>query len=494
MLLERIQATLSGAGLPGGIRHIAVAVSGGADSTATALALHHLWAPLGIRLTLVHIDHTLPEAEAPGDAAFVRRLADRLGAAFANRVVDVRAEMARSGESLEMAARRLRYAALAAAARDAGADALALGHNADDQLETLLLRLARGTGPRGLGGMAPLTCPDGALPIVRPLLDCPRAAIRAWLRAQDVEWLEDPTNDGDEVLRNRVRHHVLPAFYKALGEHARNGTLRSMALLRDEERDWLAHTEREALCAVRTHRGEGAMDSTRGVREVGGEGTMDSSRGVRGVGGEGALSCEAIAALPRPLARRVCLLALQKAGVPAALQTFDAVERLCTLATAPVNGTRQLDLGAGFRAIRVYDSLRIEGSAEPVVAESAHCRSRLTAVAAEGFRRPLRADPRDRPAVASVSRAAIPDPGLLSVRRVRPGDRIRPVGAPGSRKIADILVDRKMPRAERKRVEVVCLGERVAWLPGHAVDAAFAVESATAPSWTLTLEREEDRP
>ena len=471
MLLERIHATLSGAGLPGGIRHVAVAVSGGADSTATALALHRLWSPLGIRLTLVHIDHTLPEAESPGDAAFVRGLADRLGAAFANRVVDVRAEMARTGESLEMAARRLRHAALADAAREIGADAIALGHNADDQVETLLLRLARGTGPRGLGGMAPLTRPEGSPAILRPLLDCPREAMRGWLRDEGIPWLEDPTNADDDMLRNRVRHHVLPALYEALGERARDGVLRSMALLRDEERDWLAPAERNAIRATRAKMEQAEEEH-----------------------GDNALRCEAVAALPRPLARRVCLLALQGAGVPAALQTFDAVERLVTFATAAADGTRQLDLGAGFRAVRVYDLLRIERSSATAVAESARCRAALAAVAAEGFRRPLRASPLDRPAVASVSRTAVPDAGLLFVRGVRPGDRIRSVGAPGSRKIADILVDRKIPAADRARVEVVCLGERVVWLPGHAVDAAFAVESATAPSWTLTLNREEVRP
>ena len=461
MLLERIQATLSGAGLPGAVRCASVAVSGGADSTAAALALHRLWAPLGIRLALVHVDHTLPEAESPGDAAFVQDLAERLGAVFENRVVDVRAEMARTGESLEMAARRLRHSALADAARAVGADVLALGHNADDQLETLLLRLARGTGPRGLGGMDVLTRPAaGAIPVVRPLLDCPRAAIRDWLRAEGFDWLEDPTNATDEVLRNRVRHHVLPALFDALGEGARDGALRSMAILREEERDWLGHAERAALRAVR---GEGAEP----------------------------LRCPALAALPRPLARRVCLLALQQAGVPASHQTFDAVERLVALATANADGTRRLDLGAGFRAVRTYDSLRIERIAE---AESGHCRTRLDAVPSEGFRRPGRADPLARPAVASVSRRAVPDPGRLSVRRVRPGDRIRPVGSPGSRKIADILVDRKIPSDARERVEVVCLGERVAWLPGHAVDAAFSVESADAPSWTLTLDWEEVRP
>ena len=514
MLLERIQATLSGAGLPGGARSVAVAVSGGADSIATAIALHHLWSPLGIRLSLIHVDHTLPEAESPRDAAFVRALAERLGAAFANRVVDVRPEMAATGESLEMTARRLRHAALRDVAVESRAELLALGHNADDQIETLLLRLARGSGPRGLGGMAPAEpLPENGGPrVIRPLLDCPRADIRDWLRAEGVAWLDDPTNDADDVQRNRIRHHVLPALFDALGHAARDGILRTMALLRDEQREWLSHAECAALNAARI----GADGISRGVRGVrGGCWDADGTQASVGnpcypchpceaialrVGAEASapLRCPAIAALPRPLARRVCLLAMQAAGVPPALQTFAAVERVRALADGPTRGTLHLDLGDGFVAERVYDSLRIinpptshlsplTSSLSPLPSSLSSLTSHLKAEPSSGFLRPPRGNPLARPVSASVARNAVPDPGLLSVRTLRVGDRMTPLGAGGSRTIADILVDRKIPVADRAAVEIVCLGDRIVWLPGHAVDAAFAVPSADAPSWELTL-------
>ena len=476
MLLEQIRSTLSGAGLPGGARSVAVAVSGGADSTAAAIALHRLWSPLGIRLALIHVDHTLPEAESPHDAEFVRALAERLGTAFANRIVAVRPEMAASGESLEMAARRLRHAALREAAAESGADLLALGHNADDEIETLLLRLARGTGPRGLGGMAPAEPPppDGGPQIIRPLLDCPRADIRDWLRAEGIAWLDDPTNDADDVQRNRIRHHVLPALFDALGDAARDGILRTMSLLRDEQREWLSPAEHAALNAVRSA-----------------EKTIAPSAGVAA---SAPLRCPALAALPRPLARRVCLLAMQEAGVPAALQTFAAVERVRALADGTARGTLRLDLGAGFVAERVYDALRIivsrsipAPSAVSIIQTLSPLLAHLHAEPATGFLRPLRDNPLARPVSASVSRDAVPNPALLSVRTLRPGDRMTPLGAAGSRTIADILVDRKVPAPDRAAVEVVCLGDRIVWLPGHAVDAAFAVPSADAPSWTLTL-------
>ena len=578
MFLSRIQSTLSGAGLPGAARYVTVAVSGGADSTAVALALHRLWAPQGIRLHLVHIDHTLPEAESPGDAEVVRKLAEQLGATFANRVVDVRAAMAATGESLEMAARNLRHAALRAAAAEAGADLLALGHNADDQVETLFLRLARGTGPRGLGGMAPAEPPsaDGGPRVIRPLLDCPREDIRDWLRAEGVGWLDDPTNDADDVQRNRLRHRVLPALYDALGPATRDGILRTMALLRDEERDWLSHAVREAFAQTsvghpcypchpcETSRvAAGAEESVASVPSVSVSGAAagdtaasvghpcypchpcETSRAAAGaeesvasvpsvsVSGAAAgdtaasvghpcypchpcetsraaagdtaasvghpchpcetsraaasavLRCPALSALPYPLARRVCLVAMQEAGVPAALQTLATVERIRALAAEPTCGTLRLDLGAGFRAERVYDTLRIVDGARPPVSPAPA--SRLIAKSATGFLRPKRGNPLARPASASVSREAVPDPARLAVRLTQPGDRMTPLGAAGSRTIADILVDRKIPAADRASVEVVCLDDRLVWLPGHAVDAAFAVPSVSAPSWTLTL-------
>lgn len=459
MLLARIQRTLDEAGLPAGIRHVAIAVSGGADSCAAALALHRLWASRGIRLTLVHVDHGLRGAEDDADTTFVQQFAATLGTGFAVRVVDVRAEMAAGGTSLEMAARALRHEALRHATRQAGADALAFGHNADDQLETLLLRLGRGAGLRGLGGMAPAEpAPDGDGPcIVRPLLDCPREAIRDWLHAEGVTWRDDPTNDGDETPRNRLRHHVVPALLAALGPSARDSALRTMALARDEDRLWLRPLAAEALS--------------------------------RAKGPDGSLRCATLAALPRPLARRAALAHLQAVGMPASAQTLAAVDRLLALAGGPDSGTRSRDLGAGFRAVRVYGSLRVETD-RPM--SPPHRGGNLRVEAGFGAVRPHRTDPLQRPAVASISRTAVPDPSRLSVRPIQTGDRLRPIGAGGFRAVADILVDRKVPREARPHVEVVCLDKRIAWLPGHAVDEAFAVESPRAPSWTLTLTAPEE--
>jgi tRNA(Ile)-lysidine synthase len=177
-----------------------VAVSGGADSTALLLALHQL----GCRLAVAHLDHGL-RAESAADAEWVRQLAGRLGLACVVERRDVAAYRRRRKLSLEAAAREVRHAFLRETAERLGAAATFLGHTADDQVETFLLRLIRGAGPAGLRGMQ---LKEGLL--CRPLLDVWRADVEAWLRAEGCAWREDASNRDPRFLRNRVRHELLP--------------------------------------------------------------------------------------------------------------------------------------------------------------------------------------------------------------------------------------------------------------------------------------------
>jgi tRNA(Ile)-lysidine synthase len=184
-----------------------VAVSGGADSTALLLGLHALADEMGFELHAAHLNHGLRGAEADGDQAFVAALCGHLGIPLSAARWDCDARMKRRRLAGQSGLRTLRREFLMAAAHRAGASAIATAHTADDQLETLLLRLARGTGLAGLGGMRPRR---GVW--IKPLLAATRADIEADLRDLAQPWREDRSNADLRYARSRVRHEVIPAL------------------------------------------------------------------------------------------------------------------------------------------------------------------------------------------------------------------------------------------------------------------------------------------
>jgi tRNA(Ile)-lysidine synthase len=267
---------LAGAGVPEDGDGVAVAVSGGADSLALLHALRVLSRPRRWDLAVLTVDHGLRPGSA-ADAAFVADHAKSLG--LPARVLslapaDLQAHRAAGPEG---AARAARYAALWPAADDLGCRWLATGHTLDDQAETVLLQLLRGTGPDGLAGMA---VRSGRL--LRPLLTARRAQTRACCAAVGLDWHEDPTNAEDGPLRNRVRHRLLPLL-EELRPGATQALARTAALAADE-RDWLAPLVAEALAT--TLKGGARLDA------------------------------EALAGLPVALARRVVREAARRAGEP----------------------------------------------------------------------------------------------------------------------------------------------------------------------------------
>lgn len=195
---------------------------------------------------VAHFNHRLREAAAR-DEEFCRALAGTLGVPFLADGADVAAHAAAEKCSIEDAARRLRYDFLERAAREAGADRVAVGHTLDDQAETVLLKLMRGAGPSGLGGVYPR---KGA--VIRPLLDVSRSELRAWLALLGQSWMEDDTNADVSNPRNRVRHRVLPELDAAYGGSTRPAIARSAELAREDGQwlDELAAARYRALVTV----------------------------------------------------------------------------------------------------------------------------------------------------------------------------------------------------------------------------------------------------
>jgi len=245
---------------PGGV--VLVAVSGGGDSSALLVALASIAGEFGLALRAAHLHHGLRGLEADRDLEFVRSLCARLGVPLLHARRDARRLLAARGWSGEDGLRRLRRGFLAAAARRAGATAIATAHTADDQLETLLLRLARGAGLRGLGAMR-----ERSGRWIKPLLGATRAEVEADLRRAGIEWREDASNATRDHARNRVRHDVVPALLAAAGG-SRPGlarrAARTAAELREAERLLAARVRRRLSGHWRIQGGVLRLDS-RGV-------------------------------------------------------------------------------------------------------------------------------------------------------------------------------------------------------------------------------------
>ncbi len=447
---------------------VLVAVSGGADSVALLHALHALARHRRWRLTVAHLNHGIRGRAAAADAAFVRDLARRLRLPCIVGRATVPAIARQRGMSLEMAARAARYAFFARAARRAGAAVVATAHTADDQAETVLMRLLRGAGSAGLGGI-PYAAEHPGIRVVRPMLDVTRQAVLAYLNARDSGWREDATNADCAIPRNRVRHELLPQLERDFNPQVRAALLRAGRLIRDDG------VFLDGVAAIMLS-------------------TFSKGRTRHELGLESVRSC-----VPT-LRRRVLRLWLQQAGVSGDGLDFESIERISALAERTRGGV-VLTLTGEYRVTRGADALRVGRLTPPPEAPATRCRLRVPGVTvlpalgvrvrvmlAPGIVRDRDTRPGELPARASLSKAAWRR-RVLTVRIACPGDRMRPFGMTGSKKLQDILVDAKIPRGARAVLPVIDCGGRIVWLPGYRIDREWAVADPHASALQITVER-----
>jgi tRNA(Ile)-lysidine synthetase-like protein len=321
-----------------------VAVSGGADSTALLVALSSLARETHLELHAAHLHHGLRGRDADADLAHVRQLCERLAIPLTVARWDCAARMRRRGLSGEAGLRTLRREFLRHAARACGAAGIATAHTADDQLETLLLRLARGTGLSGAAGMR-----ERHGPWFKPLLHATRADIERDLVRHRIAWREDASNASPAHARNRVRHSVVPALLDALGAPAA-GRARSTA----ERRAGLARRASalatELAAAERTLARAAARTLDRLLRDSPAE---DGT-------GAGALDLDVLAGLPPPVRTLVLRRAwrlLGPAGEAAPGLTSHHLEPLLR-ALSDRKSRFEAPLPAGWRAVAVRKRLR----------------------------------------------------------------------------------------------------------------------------------------
>jgi tRNA(Ile)-lysidine synthase len=416
-----------------------VALSGGSDSVALLHVLHELAIAGGFAVVgVAHVNHGL-RPTASRDEAFCHEVAARLGYACEAARVDVGQRARRDGLSIEEAARRERYASLRVAAARVGATGIATGHTRDDQVETLLMKLGRGAGLSGLGGVFPKR--DD---LVRPLLEISRAELRSHLRDAGETWVEDETNADLGNIRNRIRHTVVPRLEAALGPSSLDAIART-ALLAGEDGRWLDGLGAAAYQRLVVERPDGLAFDRLGLLE-----------------------------LPAPLRRRLLLAAMrQKAGI-AQIRTdhVDAAGMVAAglsgAAESPagrweLSGAAVVLLDSGHPASRAFCyAVPVPGRVQVPEAGGVIAANLETEQIA----------PECGPLEVSISMSAS---GTLAVRSRRPGDFLRLRA--GRKKLQDLLVDAKVSRAERDRLPVVVdAADRVVWVPGFGVSENFRVD------------------
>jgi tRNA(Ile)-lysidine synthase len=431
---------------------VLVAVSGGPDSVALLDVLSALREPLGLTLTVVHVHHGLrPEADAEADGA--RRLCESLGVACHVERVTVR--RAPPWDGLEAESRRARHAAFERIARVVGAARIATGHTADDQAETVLMRLLQGAGPRGLGGIAPAR---GLL--IRPLIETRRVAIEAYLRGRELAWAEDPSNRDVRFLRNRIRHDLLPFMAELTGASVVEALGRSAAAARAVVAD-LEERARADLARLATRDGAGLSLDVGALAERPIELAAEVLRQAAAVLGE-----------TRPL-RGPAQRALRRLLGEAPPRRAARLGRL-----AVERSGRRLRVGPVALPALVARAWPVPGGLElPEI--NARLGARIVARARDY------AIPRE-PGRAAFDADTLPP--TLAVRARRRGDVFSPFGAPALRRLKSFLIDAGVPRWQRARTPLVEAGGEIIWVAGIRRGSMAPVTAATTRVLELALD------
>ena len=407
---------------PGGT--VLCAVSGGADSVCLLHALGALRARIPFILRAAHYNHRLRGAESDRDEAFVRAFVSRLGGEGLPPVEvtvgsgDVAGEARRRGRGIEETARAMRYAFLRRAAEEAGAAVIATAHTADDNAETLLLHLIRGSGLQGLTGIAPRR---GDL--VRPLLTTPRREAEKYLAAWGLHHVEDSSNADDAYARNQVRHHIIPAL-TALNPRFLEGVTDTIRYLR-QDNDYL-NAQAAQVCRHARWAEDDLVIEARYIAEAPAAIAPRAARRLLEMLGDGDSDCSA--------AHLNAIVALCRGEDPSAVAF----------------------LPGGKLAQRVYRELLLTTRRdplpplEPLVPEQG-----VTPIPGTGWALRL-----SRP----------PWPGLV-VRARQTGDEITLPGRPG-KTVKKLFIDQKVPRRVRERIPLAADGDGVLALAGFGPNTA----------------------
>jgi tRNA(Ile)-lysidine synthase len=450
-----------------GGRVVLVGVSGGLDSACLVHVLNQLKGSLGIQLHIVHLNHMLRGESSDEDAVYVEQLGYSLGIPVTVEAMDVNSYRKEYKLSLEEAAREVRYDFFARVAESVGAECVALGHTEDDQVETVLMHLVRGSGLGGLRGMSPLTDMHprgrGRLRVIRPLLEVSRKETEDYCLAHGLKPRIDSMNYSLDYTRNRFRHELLPMLREA------NSNV-GAAIRR------VAHTAADDLSFIESE-----------VAKVWSDAVCVNPIGIT-------INTEAILllhpALQRHLLRRVMGEALGD------LVDIEAVhiERMMEALRKPAG--RRISLPRGLKFYVSYDTCLLAKDAAdacPLPEVGRMRRLKVPGVTLlPGWR--VQADVVSHRKQAQGFKACIDADvsGMeLTVRRRRPGDRFQPLGMSNAKKLQDFMVDAKIPSTWRDRVPLVCAGDEhnIVWVVGWRIAESVKVTDNTCKALHISFEK-----
>ncbi len=455
---SRIQETIDRYRMlePGQI--VLVGVSGGSDSTALLYALDYLKDRYGVSLTVAHFNHGLRGAAANREEQFVRQQAERLGIPIV--VGSERGELGQRRSNVEERARTRRYRFFEQEAQLLGAQKIAVGHTATDQVETLFLWLLRGAGRRGTGGMPPVR--DR---IIRPLIDTEHGSIIQFLTAKQIPWVEDLSNRETHYRRNRIRHLLLPLLEKEFEPQAVKIFCTAAEVLRDED-TWIEEITGKVF------------------QELAREGDHDTVEFL----------VREFVTLPVALQRRLVRHAVQRVSGSLRKLSFTHVEAVRSL-TQSASPHATVALPDSIGAQREYGLLRIGRLSGKSLSFKYSYDTLPKEVLIPEIGQKITFEivswNADRCFPDSADTALIDFEVVrfpLVVRTVAQGDRFYPLGAGGSKKVKDFFIDEKIPYEKRKQIPLVVFGDALTWIGGYRIDDRARVTEKTKSAVKMVLE------
>lgn len=441
--IKKARETLSRYGMvdPGDL--VIVAVSGGSDSVCLLDILNSLKGELAIELVVAHYDHGLRPDEDASETRFVRNLAASLHLPFETEKSTL--SLNRGRGSVEERARDARYQYLEGLKNKLRARKIALGHHLNDQAETVLMRLLRGSGPTGLAGIPPSR--DDT--IIRPLIEIKREEIESYARERGLSFVTDRSNFDTRYLRNRVRLDLLPSlleYQPRLVEH-----LGELADILREDEKYLGRLAQEW---------------------VEGEANFEGSREIR-------IPVSSFVELPPALRSRVTRALLRKTGKSLRRITGRHINSVFTLAESK-RPQGKINLPLGLSVKKTYDTLAFRIGTDPEALEflyflenpgTLHLKEidRVISVTPVAAGSDLSLGKSKETTYLNGERLRFP----LVVRNFRPGDKFVPLGMRGQKKIKDFFIDLKVPSEVRGRVPILLSEDTPVWVCGYRIDERF---------------------